>query len=343
MPHLKPRPAMCDHVHTGARKEGRNQMRISLDDDILRPNPLRDFKLDPVDQTTVSKLVDSIAEFDFWGGVTARKTPIKGVYDLIAGEHRRQAARNSGMTHAEIFVGDYDDETVLRMYATENATQRGNTSTAILGTIGSAIRMILRKELFAGASSNKNGDGRGKAQGKEGAGNPAIMALLDGIPGVTAGTVKTQLENLKTSGEYDRIVSEVLTEVEAAQAAAEAKAAAEAEAARLHAEQEERRRVAAEERAKAQAERAAKAAAEAEAAAKVKREAREQKDRERAEREAVKAQERAEREARRQAEEERKRAEQEAAAAQAREAAEAAAANTVTVAANKPKIVARRE
>ena len=49
------------------------------------------------------------------------------------------------MTHADLFVADdMDTPTMIRVYARENATQRGNSSTAVLGSVASAVRYITK-------------------------------------------------------------------------------------------------------------------------------------------------------------------------------------------------------
>lgn len=50
----------------------------------------------------------------------------------------------AGHKTADLFVGDFDDESMIRVYATENATQRGNSSTAIAGSVASAIRFLAK-------------------------------------------------------------------------------------------------------------------------------------------------------------------------------------------------------
>jgi hypothetical protein len=48
------------------------------------------------------------------------------------------------------WAGDKDDATMLRVYANENATQRGNTGAAQAGTVASAVRIIAKAELTGG-------------------------------------------------------------------------------------------------------------------------------------------------------------------------------------------------
>ena len=120
----------------------------------LMPNPFRVFAVDPIDMDAVASLAESIEQDGFWGGVVARKNE-HGDYEVACGHHRVQAAISAGYQHADIFVANLDDEAMIRIYARENATQRGNGSTAVAGTVASAIR-YLAKEQFLGISVDIN-------------------------------------------------------------------------------------------------------------------------------------------------------------------------------------------
>jgi ParB-like nuclease domain len=182
----------------------------------LRPNPFRDFVVDPIDSDAVSKITDSINEDGFWGGVVARKNK-SGELEIAAGHHRIEAAKQCGITVADIFVGQIDDEAMIRIYARENSTQRGNGSTAVAGTVASAIRYLARQSLTFGReiASEK----RGAKVGDQGIGEPAISDFFKGQSGIGKSVVRQQLKNLKESGDYDRIIGEVIADVEAQQAA----------------------------------------------------------------------------------------------------------------------------
>jgi ParB-like nuclease domain len=251
-------------------------MRVNLES--LEANPFRDFHVDPVDEANVAALVASIKDDQYWGGIVCRRH--KGKKQIIAGEHRRRAAIKAGIVEADVFCGDFDDEAVVRIYARENATQRGNTSTALAGSVAAAIREIsLRRLSTLEIKSEKLG-----GQNRDGVGQDAILNELRGIPGITDNTIRQQLANLKSSGNYDRIVSEVAAIVEeehavalealrkAEEASAEAKRREE-EARRRREEAEAAQRKAREERQRAEAE--GRAAREAKARQEAKRKAEE--------------------------------------------------------------------
>ena len=243
-------------------------MLVNLRD--LKTNPFRDLIVDPIDPEAVAVLTDSIREDGFWGGVVARHND-DGEIEIAAGHHRVKAAIAAGIKSADLFIGDIDDAGMIRIYARENASQRGNGSTAVAGTVASAIRFKAR-EILSGKFSGKSG---GRPVVAENIGVDVLVAFLDGIPGVNEGTVKAQLANLKASGDYARIIGEVQAEVDAEIAAeqerikkateAEAKARQEAEARAIR-EADDALKAAEKAKAAAEAARAAKASADKRAA-----------------------------------------------------------------------------
>lgn len=82
-----------------------------------------------------------------------------GGYEIAAGHHRIEAARRAGMTEADIFVGEFNDEAMVRIYARENAIQRGHRVNSIDGSVLSAVR-FLAKQLLSGMSAeiSRHGD-----------------------------------------------------------------------------------------------------------------------------------------------------------------------------------------
>ena len=191
----------------------------------LKPNPFRDFKVDPIDPEAVKALVKSIEENTFWSGVIARK--IKGGdIQIAAGHTRTYAAMEAGVTHADITVGNFDDQAMIRIYATENATQRGNSGLAMMGSVASAVRYLVKAILKGDEhfsqiweKSSKALDSlRGNIANDRGLGAPIIERFLTGIPGVNKSMITHQIANLKASGDYARIVKEVTEEIAQEQA-----------------------------------------------------------------------------------------------------------------------------
>jgi hypothetical protein len=185
----------------------------------LKPNPMRDFTVDPMDEDRIEKLRSSIEENGFWGGVVCRKAD-NGEIQIAAGHTRIAAALAAGVDKADLFVGngDMDDATMIRIYARENATQRGNLGTAQVGSVASAVRYIAKgvmtgvcPQLGTNADLDKM---RGNLTSDKGIGQRAIVEFLRNVPDITSKTVEQALANLKASGDYARIISEVQKEVE---------------------------------------------------------------------------------------------------------------------------------
>jgi hypothetical protein len=60
-----------------------------------------------------------------------------------AARKTRYRRREAGYTIADVAVSkDLDEGAMIRVYARENATQRGNTGTATAGMIASAVRFL---------------------------------------------------------------------------------------------------------------------------------------------------------------------------------------------------------
>jgi ParB/RepB/Spo0J family partition protein len=296
-------------------------MKINLR--LAEPNPSRDFRIDPVDPAAVVEIGKSIKQYDYFGGIVARRKPGARpvIYQIIAGETRRRAALKQGIEEADVYVGDFDDEEVVRIYAIENATQRGNHATAVAGAVAAAFRQILLRELMSGQNVQTS-----RRPESDGVGRDAILKELHDIPGITERIVRDQLANLKSSGDYDRIVREVTTVVEAEQAA-ELEALREAEEAREAAGRRAAEAKAAREKAEAEKRAAREESQRRDAAAKAERDATAKKE---AQRRATEAQRKAEEAEKRRklAAEEDERAKAASKAAKEREAKHAPAAQT---------------
>jgi hypothetical protein len=162
-----------------------------------------------------------------WGGVVCRQLP-DGTLQIGAGHHRVAAAIAAGITEADLFVAtEMDDATMIRVYARENATQRGVSSTALTGTVASALRYVA-KAIVTGeglaSEIRRKFDMptvRRRLLSDDGMGRDVLLAFLHDIPGIHRNAIDQQLANLKTSGEYARLIEQVRQEVIAEHAAVE--------------------------------------------------------------------------------------------------------------------------
>jgi hypothetical protein len=196
--------------------------------DRLRSNSFRDFELHPIDPVQVAKLQASIKADGFWASVVAR--PVGDNYEIAFGHHRTEAARQLKMKEAPIEIRDLSDWQMVRMLASENATQRGSTAAAALDAIA-AISKVLALECFrhdnAGSvkilTDLKNPDAANKiwanTRSGEGPGFRCVQALMPEGAYTTA-QIQTALGILKDSGRMAAIVA-------AARAKAETEIAAE--------------------------------------------------------------------------------------------------------------------
>jgi len=119
-------------------------------------------------------------------------------------------------------MSEADDATMIRIYGTETATQCGNTANAQAGVIASAVRYVA-KAVMTGAEHisgfpeicQKAIDCiQGNISSDTGIGSPIILDFLEGIPGIKKNIVEQQLANLKASGHYTRIISEIKAEID---------------------------------------------------------------------------------------------------------------------------------
>jgi ParB-like chromosome segregation protein Spo0J len=247
----------------------------------LKPNSLRDFRVDPISEASVQRLMQSITEDGFWGGVVCR--PVDGAIEIVAGHHRVEAARRCGVTEADLFIKAMDDDTALRIYARENATQRGMTeSTARAGTTAAVLRDRAYKFLawdlcaitqrWPGLTEKALETIQGNLANGGGLGRPVILEALEGVPGINTQTIRDDLASLKSSGHYARILDEVRQQitaereeaerqVEAARRAAEEELEAREQQAAREAEQAREREAEAARKAEAKARKAAEQAA----------------------------------------------------------------------------------
>ena len=227
----------------------------------LRSNPYRDFELHPYDPVQIERLKASINADGFWASVVARRSD--DGYEIAFGHHRIEAARQLGLAEVPIEIRDLADWQMVRMLASENATQRGSTAAASLDAIAAICKVLaynlLRWENQATLARNLAGvtldypTCRGMLESGEGIGRACVQAFAP--EGAFSRTqIEENLAVLKDSGRMAAIIAEAsaqaTAELEAERAAADA-ALAEAEAREEKARTKREREAAAKETKKA--------------------------------------------------------------------------------------------
>src|SRR5262249_25543579 len=145
-----------------------------------------------------------------------------GTIQIGAGHHRVAAALEAGITTADLFVADaMDDASMVRVYARENATQRGMSSTALTGSVAAAMKYIAKAILTGRGLASDFRDkfdlqplGRRRI-GEDGLGQDVLLAFLHDIPGIHRNVLDQQLATLKASGAYARLIAEVEQDIAA--------------------------------------------------------------------------------------------------------------------------------
>lgn len=187
----------------------------------LKPNPLRDFAVDPIDDEHVAVLCQSIKDDGFWGGIVCRR--VGDEIQIVDGHHRIKAAIAAGVKKADVCIGTFDDQRVIQMYAREN---HRNMDSALAGVVAGAILFLAKGVLSRDADVLKS---LGKTlarqigaalESERGINRMQIAKFLGPLPGITERDLGEQLANLKASGDYARIIAEVQAEIEAAEKAA---------------------------------------------------------------------------------------------------------------------------
>jgi hypothetical protein len=220
----------------------------------IHPNPYRDFDLHPIDPAQVDRLKASMDLDGFWASVVARK--VADGYQLAYGHHRIEAARTLGMTSVPLEVRQLNDWQMVRMLATENATQRGIAAAAGLDAVQAICRLLAYELLrhdeatFARVCPKVAIDYascRGRLEAGSGIGTSCVLAFAP--PGsLTEHQIRQNLAVLKQSGRMADLIAaaqaQVAAELRVEQQEAEA-ALAEAQAAEADAATKPERRAAA--------------------------------------------------------------------------------------------------
>jgi len=102
----------------------------------------RDEDLYPIDEDHVAELKESITDHGFFSSVIGRRQS-GGKIEIACGHARVAAARKARLDTIPIFVGDLDDDAMLRALTDENALQGGSSPGAIINEIAAVTRRIV--------------------------------------------------------------------------------------------------------------------------------------------------------------------------------------------------------
>jgi len=198
---------------------------------LIKPNPFRDFDLHPIDDAQVEKLTASIDADGFWASVVARQ--VENGYEIAFGHHRVAAAKLLKRTAIPVEVRELSDWQMVRMLASENATQRGSTAAACIDAVAAISRVLAYHLLrWDEATFAKNlakvgvdyPSCRGRLENGGGIGRSCIAAFAP-KDAFSRAQIEMALGILKDSGRMATIVAEAqaraVHELHAEQAAAE--------------------------------------------------------------------------------------------------------------------------
>ena len=196
---------------------------MKIDPKTIKMSTVRDWIVDPLEADEA--LQASIKENEHWGGSVVRRLP-DGNYEAVSGSKRISEAIKAGLSEIDVHVSKCDDRKAIRIYATENVTQRGTTAgLAMAGAVASAIHYIAKAILngdknsvpgIQGAEKGKNDLEHAQAYlaGEKGIGAHMILSFYKGIDGINKNLVTEHLANLKASGDYARIINKASDDVE---------------------------------------------------------------------------------------------------------------------------------
>jgi len=155
---------------------------MSVDPRTLRPSPLRDFIIDPIDDGHVESLRVSIREFGFWGGVVCRRGD-GGALEICDGHHRIAAAVAEGLESVDVTIASLDDRGMIVAAARAQALQDGRKERAVHGVVLAACR----------AAAGSIPPDKRLTWGP-------VCRLIDDVPGFGRRTVRRTMKTLASSG-----------------------------------------------------------------------------------------------------------------------------------------------
>lgn len=170
----------------------------------VRPNPFRNFEINPIRNDHVEKLLASIEDIGMWSGLPARKIPetTPAEYQIACGHHRLEAIKRAELSQVSIDIRPYTDEQMIRIMVEENMTQRGNENAGtVLDSVAAVIVQIV-KESNLGDNCTPNHNESRLLNG-EGIGHKAICKKQ---PTISQRNARDAINILKASGTYADLI-----------------------------------------------------------------------------------------------------------------------------------------
>jgi hypothetical protein len=104
----------------------------------LLPNPFRNIKNYPIDQTKVEQLIESFRETGVWPNIEARAAK-GGKFEIAYGHHRREAMKQEGIKTVAIVVSDMTDEVIFKKMVRENDEVYGTSAYGDIENVEQAV------------------------------------------------------------------------------------------------------------------------------------------------------------------------------------------------------------
>jgi len=203
--------------------KGEYEMKVAIEK--VRNNPYRDMENYPLDQDHIDMLMDNISKSGLWKNIEGRKANGNGEVELAYGHHRIAAARKLGMTEVDIMTSKMSEDEMIERMITENTTQRGNSTPAILDSVASITRRLayvllsnedyeelqevkdVRTKVQTCFGNEKSFDtNRGKIIQGLGLGEPLIRRYNISLP---EKATKQAISQLKETGKFKEILTQV--------------------------------------------------------------------------------------------------------------------------------------
>lgn len=208
------------------------KMKVSID--LVKPNPFRDFEIDPFDNDQIGNLVSSINQLGQFGAVPVRPHPHeKGAYQQASGHHTVEALRRSGAKEVNIECRERSDDEMALLMGVENLTQRTNSTGAIADAVAAQAYLVAVLVLRQVSQHKSKSDAKALSHIlKDGPGRDAILERLRDPSGgkhlIGERAVTSALQTLKATGKMAEIMQKAFDAVEA-----QRKSRADAEAKRI--------------------------------------------------------------------------------------------------------------